>query len=86
MARHPGISMHKLPVGADVMGAVFAGGIVVMFVVGIPIARWFLLGAAVFGALAGAVMIRFHTRHRVEITDLSALRDDPSRKFAQSKN
>ena len=65
--------MHNLPVGADIMGAVFAVGVVLMFVVGIPIARWFLLGAALLGALVSIMMIRFHNRHHVEITDLSAI-------------
>ena len=80
MARHPGISMHKLPVGGDIMGTVFAVGVVLMFVVGIPLARWFLLGAVLLGGVVGVFMMRSHRRHSVEITDLSALQDDTETK------
>ncbi len=73
MARHPGITMHRLPVGGDIMGTVFALGVVLMFVVGIPLARWFLLGAVILGGVFGLVIARFHRRHDVEITDLSEL-------------
>jgi hypothetical protein len=65
--------MHKLSVGGDIMGTVFAVGVVLMFAVGIPLARWFLLGAALFGGLISVFMIRAHRRHAVEITDLSVL-------------
>lgn len=73
MSRHPGISMHKLPVGGDIMGTVFALGIVLMFVVGTPLARWFLLGAVVLGGFCAVVFVRYHQKHEVEITDLSGL-------------
>ena len=73
MARHPGISMHKLPVGGNVMGAVFVIGVVVMFLVGIPLARWFLLGGIVLGGLLAMVFAAFHKRRSVEITDLSGV-------------
>lgn len=75
MARHPGISMHKLPVGADIMGAVFAIGIVLMFVVGIPIARWFLIAGVLLGGILATVFVLYHKHHKVEITDLAGIED-----------
>jgi UDP-N-acetylmuramyl pentapeptide phosphotransferase/UDP-N-acetylglucosamine-1-phosphate transferase len=45
---HPGISIHKIPV-AGVGGLIFAVGIVVLALVGLPIAKWFLVGAVILG-------------------------------------
>ncbi len=73
MVRHPGISMHKLPVSGDIMGAVFAAGIVLMFVLGIPIARWFLIAGVILGVVLGGAFVWFHEHHAIEVTDLSDL-------------
>lgn len=73
MARHPGISMHKLPVGGNVMGAVFVIGIVLMFLVGIPIARWFLIAGLVLGGILATVFVVYHKHYEVEITDLTGI-------------
>ena len=44
---HPGITMHKIPVvGAG--GLIFAVGIVVLALLGLPIAKWFLIGAVIW--------------------------------------
>jgi UDP-N-acetylmuramyl pentapeptide phosphotransferase/UDP-N-acetylglucosamine-1-phosphate transferase len=45
---HPGITIHKIPV-AGVGGLIFAVGIMVLAVVGLPFAKWFLLGAVILG-------------------------------------
>jgi hypothetical protein len=47
--KHPGITMHRIPV-AGIGGFIFAVGIVVLAVVGLPFAKWFLLGAIILGA------------------------------------
>jgi uncharacterized membrane protein len=47
-SRHPGITMHKIPV-AGIGGFIFAVGIIVLAVVGLPFAKWFLLGAVILG-------------------------------------
>jgi hypothetical protein len=39
---HPGISMHKIPVGEDEMGLVFAIGVIAMILLALPEARLFL--------------------------------------------
>jgi len=47
--KHPGITMHRIPV-AGIGGFIFAVGIVVLAVVGLPFAKWFLVGAVILGA------------------------------------
>jgi hypothetical protein len=47
-ARHPG-PFRFLPVDSEVAGILVALGFVVMAVVGIPLARWFVLGAVLLG-------------------------------------
>jgi hypothetical protein len=54
--RHPG-PMRLLQVDAEFAGLIVAAGFVVMGLVGIPIAKWFLLGALVLGA-GVAVLLR----------------------------
>jgi formate-dependent nitrite reductase membrane component NrfD len=70
---HRGITMHKLPVGGDVMGGLFAVAVVLMVLVGISIAPWFLLGAIGLGAIVSVFVIHWHRGHKIEIDDLSAL-------------
>ena len=73
VTHHRGITMHKLPVGGDVMGALFAVAVVLIVVVGIALAPWFLLGAIVLGAILSVFIFRWHRGHKIEIDDLSAL-------------
>ncbi len=62
MNDHPGISMHKMPVGANLGGAIFMLGAVVIVLLGIPIAKFFLL-AAIVGGLAVMGLLRLIRRH-----------------------
>jgi len=43
--RHPGITMHKLPVGGGFIGAVFAIGCSLIFVIGFP-TLWYFVALA----------------------------------------
>ena len=52
---HPGITMHKIPV-FGVGGLIFAIGIVVVALIGLPIAKWFLAGAVVLGILVALIL------------------------------
>ena len=72
---HRGITMHNLPVGGDIMGGLFALAIILIFLVGIPFGFWFLVGAAMLGALLSVFIFYWHRRHKVEIDDLSALKE-----------
>jgi hypothetical protein len=60
--RHPGITMHKIPV-AGVGGFIFAVGIVVLALLGLPIAKWFLLGAVVLGVGVVCMLRLFRKLH-----------------------
>jgi hypothetical protein len=53
---HPG-PMRFLRVDAEFIGLVIAVGFVVMGLIGLPIAKWFLLGAVLLGA-GVALMLR----------------------------
>jgi hypothetical protein len=72
---HRGITMHKLPVGGDIMGGLFTLAIVLIVVFGIPLGPWFLLAAAVLGAILTVFIVCSHQRHKVEIDDLAALEE-----------
>jgi hypothetical protein len=47
--RHPGISIHRIAVGGGIMGALFAIGTVLIFVIGVPLGPWFLLASILLG-------------------------------------
>jgi hypothetical protein len=46
---HPGISMHKIPVGAGFAGAVFTAGSLAIFLIGLPVLWYFLVGGIALG-------------------------------------
>lgn len=59
---HPGITMHKLRVGAGVAGFIVAGGFLVIGLVGVPMFRYFLGLALIAG---GGIALALHiARHR----------------------
>lgn len=61
--RHPGISMHKLPVGGGFVGFLFAAGSAIIFVLGFPTLWYFVALAALLG-LGVAVLLRMVHEHR----------------------
>ncbi len=80
VGRHPGITIHKMPVAGTVGGFIFAVGIVVLAVIGLPFAKWFLLGAVILGV--GVVgILRFlrklHPQTEVEEVQLNVGRPGP---------
>jgi hypothetical protein len=72
MKRHPGISMHRLPIAGGLMGLVFTVGSCLIFLIGIPAMRYFLAGAIIVGAIIGTLLYRWHQRKPVEITDINS--------------
>jgi hypothetical protein len=70
-ARHPGISMHRINVGAGTAGVLVTIGIVWACLVGLPHARWFLLISIVFGALAAAGFRYWYAHKPPEVKRLS---------------
>jgi len=61
--RHPGISMHKLPVGGDFVGLLFAVGSALIFVLGLPTLWYFVAFAGALG-VAVAVFLKLVNRYR----------------------
>ena len=70
LERHPGITIHRMAVGGGIMGALFAIGTVLIFVIGLPVSRWFLLGSVLLGTGAAAVLYFWHKNNPVELADL----------------
>ncbi len=68
--RRPEISIHRIPVGGGAAGLIFAVGSCLIFLIGIPALRWFLLGAVAIGSAVGGVLWRWHKKRPVEITDI----------------
>lgn len=59
--RHPGINMHKLPVGGGFVGILFAIGSAVIFIIGFPTLWYFVALAFAFGiAIAVVLKIASH--------------------------
>jgi len=54
--RHPGITMHKLPVGGGFIGAVFAIGCSLIFVIGFP-TLWYFVALAFGLGIAVALLL-----------------------------
>jgi len=58
---HPGITMHRIRVGAGVAGAIVVVGFVTIGLVGVPMFRYFL-GLAVL--MGGGIALGLHWVHR----------------------
>jgi hypothetical protein len=65
--------MHRIAVGGGVMGALFAIATALVFLVGLPASRWFLLASAFVGIGVAALLYVWHKRHPVELTHLRQL-------------
>ena len=63
--RHPGITMHKLPVGGGFAGLVFAAGSAVIFLLGLPSLWYFVAFSAALG-VGIAAMFRLVSDGRSE--------------------
>ena len=59
--RHPGITMHKLSVGGGFIGAVFAVGCSLIFVIGFP-ALWYFVVLAFALGIGVAVLLHLVAR------------------------
>jgi hypothetical protein len=63
--RHPGITMHRLPVGGGFAGLLFAVGSAVIFVLGLPSLWYFVAFSAALG-VGIAVIFRLLNNRRLE--------------------
>ena len=55
--------MHKMPVGAGIAGVVFTAGSMAIFLIGVPLLRYFLVVALVLG-IGIAIVPHFTDRAR----------------------
>ena len=60
--RHPGINMHKLPVGGGFMGLLFAAGCSLIFVLGFPALWYFVALALALGVVVALLLKVVHHR------------------------
>jgi hypothetical protein len=51
----PGINISKIPVGGGVAGLMIAVSVVVIGLIGLPPARWFLAGSVAVGVVAALI-------------------------------
>jgi hypothetical protein len=59
---HRGIDMHRLPVGGDLPGLVFAVGTALIFVIALPALWYLVVGALAVGLVIAAVLQILHDR------------------------
>jgi hypothetical protein len=61
--RHPGITMHKLPVGGGFIGLLFAAGSALIFVLGFP-TLWYFVALAFALGIGVAFLLRIVHQRR----------------------
>ena len=66
---HEGPNVSKIPV-KGVIGALFTLGVVFMFLVGVPQARFFALISVAVGIVVGLILYLWHKRRPVEVIDI----------------
>jgi hypothetical protein len=71
---HPGISLHKRPVSGGAGGLLFAVGSMLVFLLGIPAMRWFLVGSIVLGVGVAGGLWLFHKHSSSPLTQLPPAR------------
>ena len=54
---HPGIAIHRVPVGADIPGLLFAVGMIFIFLLAVPVLWYVLVGGVVLG-IGIAILLR----------------------------
>lgn len=59
-ASHPGIAIHKVPVGADVPGLLFAVGMIFIFLLAVPVLWYVLVGGIVLGIGIALILRAIH--------------------------
>ena len=78
VSRHPGITIHKMPIAGSVGGFIFAVGIIVLALVGLPFAKWFVLGAVILGFGVVGILRWFRKLHpQTEVEEAQLNVGDP---------
>ncbi len=76
--RHPGINMHKLPVGGGFIGLLFAVGTAVIFILGFPTLWYFVVFSAGLGVAIALMIGMVHQRTSDQCKPLSILTTENS--------
>ena len=63
--KHPGISMHKIPVGGGFVGLLFAAGRALIFLLGFP-TLWYFVALAFLLGIGIAALMRYVNEGRSE--------------------
>lgn len=80
--RHPGINMHKLPIGGGFIGILFAVGTSLIFVLGFP-TLWYFVALAFALGIVIAFALRAVNQNRSERNKpLSILQMEPTKQSA----
>src|SRR5262245_16575580 len=72
--RSPLLSISAVYVGADAAGLAFVVGCVVIFVMGLPPLRWFVLASSILAVVFALAVIGWHRTHPVWSEPTSSLR------------
>jgi hypothetical protein len=80
--RHPGITMHKLPVGGGFAGLVFAVGSALIFVLGLPSLWYFVAFSALLGVGIAGIFRLVNRRRSERMKPLSIVATDATGKSA----
>jgi hypothetical protein len=85
---HPGISMHKLPVGGGFIGLLFAAGSALIFLLGFPTLWYFVAFSAALG-IAIALLFRVVNARRSDrakpLSIVSATENAPSEATSEDR-
>lgn len=76
--RHPGINIHKLPVGGGLIGVLFAVGSAVIFILGFPTLWYFVAFSAGLGTVIALIFRIVRQRMSNRNKPLSILATDTS--------
>lgn len=77
---HRGITMHRLPVGGDFPGLLFAVGSMLIFLLAIPALWYIVVGALIVGLVVAAALTLAHNKPDdfARLSFKAALQEPPS--------
>ena len=84
--QHPGITMHKLPVGGGFAGLIFAVGSALIFVLGLPSLWYFVAFSAALGVGIAVIFRLVNNRRSERMKPLSIVATNATPKQNQKPN
>ena len=83
--RHPGINMHKVPVGGGFVGILFAIGSATIFIIGFPALWYFVAFSAGLGVAIALIIRVIHQRTTDRSQPLSILAAEKPERHSRSQ-